>query len=235
VVGVAGNPGNTYHIPLNPGSRKQFGNAGMNGFTCCNGTALESATKLQDSIYFHSTDNQALYVNLFVPSTLTWTERNLVVTQRTSFPYEDTTRLAISGSGKFDLKIRVPRWASRGFNVKVNGKPEAVNAVPGTYLTLQRAWKDGDTIEAQMPFTFHLNRVMDQPNIASLFYGPVLLAAEESEPRSDWRPLTLDAADPGKSITGNPGTLRFSVGDVNFRPFYDTYGRYSVYLDVRLK
>ena len=45
----------------------------MNGFTCCNGTALESNTKLQDSIYFRSADNKALYVNLFVPSTLNWT------------------------------------------------------------------------------------------------------------------------------------------------------------------
>ena len=64
--------GNTYHVPLNPGARKQFGNANMSGFTCCNGTALESNTKLQDTIYFHSANNQALYVNLFIPSTLTW-------------------------------------------------------------------------------------------------------------------------------------------------------------------
>ena len=67
------NPGNTYHVPLNPGAQKRFGNANMNGFTCCNGTALESNTKLQDSIYFRSADNKALYVNLFVPSTLNWT------------------------------------------------------------------------------------------------------------------------------------------------------------------
>jgi DUF1680 family protein len=232
---AANNPGNTYHIPLNPASRKQFGNADMDGFSCCNGTALESATKLQDSIYFQSAHHQALYVNLFVPSTLTWTERNLVITQRTSFPYEDTTRLVIGGSGKFDLKLRVPRWASHGFQVKVNGQPEPGKAVPGSYLTLQRTWRDNDTIEVQMPFAFYLNRVMDQPNIASLFYGPILLAAEEAEPRSDWRPLTLDGADLGKSITCDPSTLHFSVGDVNFRPFYQTYGRYSVYLDVKLR
>ena len=229
---AANNPGNTYHIPLNPGSRKQFGNAGMDGFTCCNGTALESGTKLQDSIYFHGADHQALYVNLFVPSTLTWTERQLNLTQRTSFPYEDTTRLIIAGSGRFDLKIRVPRWATRGFQVKINDQPQAVSVVPGSYLTLQREWKDEDTIEVRMPFPFHLSRVMDQPNIASLFCGPILLAAEESEPRSDWRPVTLDAADLGKSITGDPATLRFAIGDVVFRPFYETYGRYSVYLDV---
>ena len=232
---AADNPGNTYHIPLNPGARKQFGNANMDGFTCCNGTALESGTKLQDSIYFQSADHQALYVNLFVPSTLTWAERNVTVTQRTSFPYEDVTRLAISGSGEFELKIRVPRWATRGYHVKINGQPETVDAVPGSYLSLRRTWKDKDTIEVEMPFPFYLDRVMDQPNIASLCYGPVLLAAEESGPRSDWRPVTLDAADLGKSIKGDPGTLHFSLGDVNFRPFYEMYGRYSVYLDVTLK
>ena len=44
-------PGNTYHVPLNPGARKRFGNASMTGFSCCNGTALESNTKLQDQFY----------------------------------------------------------------------------------------------------------------------------------------------------------------------------------------
>jgi len=54
--------------------------------------------------------------------------------------------------------------------------------------------------------------------------------AEESGPRTDWRPVTLDAGDIGRSITGDPGALRFSVGGIAFKPFYETYGRYSVYL-----
>src|SRR6185295_3485466 len=115
------NAGNTYHVPLNPGARKQFGNANMNGFTCCNGTALESNTKLQDTIYFRSSDNTALYVNLFIPSTLNWSERDIVVQQTTDFPYADTTRLVVKGNGRFDLKIRVPQWATKGFFVTVNG------------------------------------------------------------------------------------------------------------------
>ena len=86
-----------------------------------------------------------------------------------------------------------------------------------------------------MPFDFYLDPVMDQPNVASIFYGPVLLAAEESGPRTDWRQVTLDAADIGKSITGDPATLRFSIDGVAFKPFYETYGRHSVYLHVTLK
>ena len=228
-------PGNTYHVPLNPGVQKRFGNAEMKGFTCCNGTALESNTKLQDSIYFRSADNRTLYVNLFVPSTLTWRERNVVVQQATDFPHADTTRLAVKGNGRFDVKIRVPRWATRGFFVKVNGRDERVQAAPGTYLTLARTWRDTDTIELRMPFPFRLDTVVDQPNVASVFYGPVLLAAEEPGPRTDWRPVTLDARDIARSITGDPSTLRFAIDGVAFKPFYESYGRYSVYLHVTLK
>ena len=141
----------------------------------------------------------------------------------------------VKGGGKFDVKVRVPRWARRGFFVKINGRDEKVKATPGTYLTLTRTWKENDTIELRMPFSFDLNTVVDQPNVASVFYGPVLLAAEESGPRTDWRPVTLDARDLAKSFAGDPATLRFTLDGVAFKPFYESYGRYSVYLNVSLK
>ncbi|MFO7616245.1 MAG: glycoside hydrolase family 127 protein [Bacteroidales bacterium] len=231
----ASTPANTYHVPLRPGSVKHFGNAQMDGFSCCNGTALESNTKLQSAIWFKSADNKSLYLNLFIPSTLTWTDRQLTVTQATSFPNEDQTRLTIGGSGKFDLHIRVPHWATKGFFVTINGKKENVKAEPGTYIRISRTWKDGDVVELRMPFTFYLEPVMDQQNIASLFYGPVLLAAQEPEPRKDWRQVTLDAKDIGKTISGDPKKLEFNIDGVLFKPFYETYGRHSVYLDVRLR
>ena len=228
-------PANTYHVSLRPGSVKQFSNADMTGFTCCNGTAIESSTKLQNSIYFKSSKNQALYVNLYVPSTLKWTEKKVTIEQTTSFPNEDHTRLTIKGNGEFDLNVRVPHWATKGFFVKINGKEEEVKVVPGSYLTLSRRWKDGDTIELRMPFPFYLDPVMDQQNIASLFYGPVLLAAQETEPRKEWCKVTLDAEDISKSIEGDPKKLQFIIDGIVFKPFYETYGRHSVYLDVTLK
>ncbi|MBN1939939.1 MAG: glycoside hydrolase family 127 protein, partial [Candidatus Aminicenantes bacterium] len=207
----------------------------MDGFSCCNGTALESNTKLQDSIYFRSADNQALYVNLFIPSTVAWTERGVMVTQSTNFPYADSTVLKISGSGAFALNVRVPGWAAGGFFVKINGREEKVEAKPGTYLTLRREWKDGDTVTLRMPFSFRLESVMDMPNLASIFYGPVLLAVQEDAPLSAWRAVTLDAADMSKSITGDPAALSFGLNGLVLKPFFESYGNYSVYLDVTLK
>jgi DUF1680 family protein len=172
---AADDPGNTYHVPLTPGAQKRFGNEEMGGFTCCNGTALESNTKLQDSIYFRSADHQTLYVNLFVPSTLTWSARNLTIQQVTDFPYADTTRLIVDGDGRFDLKVRVPQWATRGFEVAINGRAQMLEAEPGSYVSLGQTWRANDTVDIRMPFGYSLDPVMDQPNVASLFYGPVLL------------------------------------------------------------
>lgn len=228
-------PANTYHVPLGPGSIKHFGNHDMTGFTCCNGTAIESSTKLQNSIYFKSEDNNELYVNLFVPSTLNWEERDITIEQNTAFPKEDHTRLKIMGSGKFDLKIRFPKWAKQGFLVKINGKEQKIKAEPGSYLSLNRNWKNGDIVELRIPFDFYLDPVMDQQNIASLFYGPVLLAAQETQPRKEWRKVTLDSRDISKSIKGDPKKLEFKIDGVQFKPFYETYGRHSVYLNVELK
>jgi DUF1680 family protein len=207
----------------------------MTGFTCCNGTAIESNTKLQNTIYFKRNNDQALYVNLFIPSVLNWTERKVVIEQTTSFPKEDETKLTITGNGKFDVHIRVPNWATKGYIVKINGKEMNSKATPGTYIQLTRNWKTGDVIEVKMPFQFHLDPMMDQQNVASLFYGPILLAAQETEARKEWRKITLDAQDISKSISGDPKQLQFNIGDIVFKPFYETYGRHSVYLDVILK
>jgi len=96
-------------------------------------------------------------------------------------------------------------------------------------MTITRNWRANDTVELRMPFGFELDHVMDQPNVASIFYGPVLLAAEESASRSDWRQVTLDASDLGKSITGDQASLRFTIDGTTLKPFHESYGRHSVY------
>jgi hypothetical protein len=61
------------------------------------------------------------------------------------------------------------------------------------------------------------------------------LAAQESEPLKEWRKVTLNVNDIGKSITGDPEKLQFNIDGIVYKPFYESYGRYSVYLNVTLK
>src|SRR6185295_8540799 len=168
------NPMVTYFVPVRPGQRRSYGNVG----TCCGGTGMENHTKYQDSIYFKAADESALYVNLYIPSTLTWTERRFVVTQATNYPFEGASTLNVNGEGPLDIKLRVPSWVRKGFAVRVNGAAQKLEATPGTYVTLRRTWRAGDRIDIAMPFTFRTERAIDNAAVQSIFYGPTLMAVQ---------------------------------------------------------
>ncbi|KAI1827766.1 hypothetical protein F4861DRAFT_287537 [Xylaria intraflava] len=162
----------TYFQPLTPGTPRSYGNTG----TCCGGTGMESHTKYQETVYFWSADESALWVNLYIPSTLTWTEKGFEVKQETAFPRADTSKFTITGQGPLDVKLRVPAWAKNGFNVAINGQAQTdAVAQPGSYLTLSRTWKTGDVVEVTMPFSIHIERSLDRPDTQTILWGPIVL------------------------------------------------------------
>ncbi|GAP83078.2 putative acetyl- carboxylase [Rosellinia necatrix] len=162
----------SYFQQLTPGTRRDFGNTG----TCCGGTGMESHTKYQETVYLRSADGSALWVNLYVPSTLTWAERGFTVKQETAFPRNDTAKLTVTGQGPLDIKLRVPAWALRGFEVTVNGQVQQPAAPsPGSYLTLSRTWAAGDVISVRMPFSIRIERARDRPDTQAILWGPLVL------------------------------------------------------------
>ncbi|KAK7420370.1 hypothetical protein QQX98_002793 [Neonectria punicea] len=162
----------TYFQPLTPGSSREYGNTG----TCCGGTGMESHTKYQETVYLRSADDSALWVNLYIPSTLAWAEKGFKVVQETTFPRGDTAKFTITGHGKLDIKLRVPAWARKGFHASVNGEAQSGEEVqPGSYLSLNRTWKTGDVIQVRMPFSIQIERALDRPDTQAILWGPVLL------------------------------------------------------------
>lgn len=231
----------TYFVPVQPGSRREYGNAG----TCCGGTGLESHTKYQDSIYFRSRDDSTLYVNLYIASTLRWPERGLTLVQETRYPEDGVSRLTFGGidqgSGPLELQLRVPTWVdgtldagtpNEGPAVSVNGTVQDVAIVPGTYVTLSRDWNPGDVVEITMPLRFHVERTDDDPTVQSLYYGPTLLALQADAVSEDlssgllelslYPDLKLDGilASAVTSFTGGDSQSEFLVDGFTFLPFY---------------
>jgi uncharacterized protein len=165
-----------YYVPLQPGMYKTFGTP-FDAFWCCTGTGSEEYAKLTDSIYFH--DDHNLFVNLFIPSTLDWTERGLKLRQTTKLPYEDHVTFTVdrAPTSPVALKIRVPYWATKDFVVSINGTPQSVTATPSTYVTIEHNWAAGDVIVVDMPLTLHINTTPDDKNVQAAMYGPLVLAA----------------------------------------------------------
>ncbi|MFK4598869.1 beta-L-arabinofuranosidase domain-containing protein [Streptomyces pristinaespiralis] len=213
----------TYFIGLAPGAVRDF--TPKQGTTCCEGTGIESATKYQDSVYFRTRDGSGLYVNLYTASTLDWTDRGVRVTQTTRFPYQQGSTLRIAGSGTFDLHLRVPHWADAGFFVRVNGRAHHGGAAPGSYLTVSRAWRDGDTVEISMPFTLRTEPALDDHDVQCLMYGPVHLVARHEQReflRFGLFPSASLSGDLVQALTPVPGRpLHFLLDGVGIAPFFE--------------
>ena len=89
---------------------------------CCAGTLPQVATDYRINAYFHGP--RAVYVNLYVPSTLRWTENGaaLSLTQEGEYPFEDHVAFTVQSSAPTELTLhfRIPAWAE-GASVWVNG------------------------------------------------------------------------------------------------------------------
>jgi DUF1680 family protein len=151
--------------------------------TCCEGQGTRLIGSMPEHIYSLASDG--LYVNLFEPSTLHWTEggASLRLKTVTRFPFDPEVRLQFSAARPTPAKIRVrvPSWAICEMAVNVNGKPAATGK-PGSYVVLDRAWAEGDVASFTLPAALGVEQYagVDQiPDHAryAVSYGPILLAA----------------------------------------------------------
>ncbi|EXK83950.1 hypothetical protein FOQG_11899 [Fusarium oxysporum f. sp. raphani 54005] len=226
----------TYFTPLKAGGRRGVGPAwgggtwstDYNSFWCCQGTGVETNTKLMDSIYFHTSDT--LYVNLFTPSKLNWSQKKVSVTQTTDFPESDTSTFKISGdTSEWTLAVRIPSWTSKA-SIKVNGQAANVAVQPGKYALIKRQWKSGDTVTVQLPMSLHTVAANDDQTLGAIAFGPVILAGNYGQSTLNGNP-TIDLA----SIKRKGNTdLTFGATSggkaVELGPFYDAQGfNYAVY------
>ncbi|MET7426723.1 beta-L-arabinofuranosidase domain-containing protein [Dactylosporangium sp. NPDC005555] len=227
----------TYFTPLRPGGRRGVGPAWGGGtwstdydsFWCCQGTGVETNTKLMESIYFYN--GTTLTVNLFTPSVLTWSQRGITVTQTTTYPVSDTTTLQVAGSvsGSWTMRIRIPSWTS-GATVSVNGTAQSIATMPGTYASLTRSWTSGDTVTVRLPMAVAVRPANDNANVVAVTYGPVVLAGNYGNTTLSAPPaLTTSSV----TRTGS-GSLAFTAtaggATVALNPFQDAHGyNYAVY------
>jgi DUF1680 family protein len=187
---------------------------------CCSGTFPQLAADYGISSYYSSKDG--IYVNLFLPSRVSWSQNNTkcTLTQTTEYPKANTTQLdfALSSPESFAVYVRIPAWAGAKTTLSVNGRRTDSPVVPGKFLALQRTWKDGDRVELEMDLSLHLEAIDEQsPYRVALMYGPLALFAVGEIPARMTRAQMLAATSvPGSS---SDWLVRTDAGNLTFRPF----------------
>jgi hypothetical protein len=165
-----------YFFPLAAGYWRAY-NSPEESFWCCTGTGVEEFAKFADTIYFHRGSD--VYVNQFLASTLDWKEEGLKIEQVTRFPAEQGTTLKIKSAGTTarTIHIRIPSWTTEDAKVKINGKPLDAISNPGSYLSIRKIWRNGDTISLSLPMTLRQEPLPGDDTITAALYGPLVLAA----------------------------------------------------------
>jgi uncharacterized protein len=167
----------TYFVSMQPGHFKTYSKP-EGSCWCCTGSGIENPAVYTQHIYFHSAET--LWVNLFVSSTLDWSEKGMNVRMETAFPLSDSVRLTLgcAQSTQAKIRLRIPSWISGAPTISINGVVQNLSTTAGSYLELDRTWADGDVINLTIPMGLRLDHSMDDSTQVSILYGPILLAGD---------------------------------------------------------
>jgi hypothetical protein len=206
-----------YYSDYNPAAHKGHH---RDKWPCCSGTFPQLAADYGISSYLRGQDG--IYVNLFVPSRLSWLQNKTraTLTQTTEYPRTNETQLALKldRPETFAVNLRIPAWAGPKTSVSINGRRAEAAIEPGKFLALQRTWKDGDRIEFELETPLRLEAVDDQsPNLVALMRGPLALFAAGDIPERLTRKQLLSAA--AVSQNSNDWISKTDRSDLTLRPF----------------
>jgi DUF1680 family protein len=221
-----------YYSDYQPSTHKGYF---PDNWPCCAGTLAQVVPDYLISAYFRGSDG--VYVNLFTPSELNWTfnDQPVRLVQATNYPESESTEIRVQAAApaEFTMHVRIPGWLQSPAMLSVNGKSVPVPAERGTFAAVRRVWRNNDTLQVNLPFSFCTEAVDEQhPNIVAVMRGPLMLVALDSPAK-----LAQDTLSAGsiKPVPSAPQTFETAAPPSTTRlaPFYTVADQgYSTYLEV---
>lgn len=199
---------------------------------CCSGTFPQLTADYGISSYYKGDDG--IYVNLFMPSRVSWSQNNtqVTLTQTTEYPRTETTQLGFSLARPetFTVYVRIPAWAGPKTTISVNGGRSEAGVEPGKFLALKRTWKDGDRVEAEFEMPLRLDPVDNENrNNVALVRGPLALFAVNEIPANITGKQLLAATKVAQS--SHDWSSKTENGVLTFRPFMEIMSEnYRLYI-----
>src|ERR1700682_5535052 len=206
-----------YYSDYNNAGKKVHG---RDKWPCCSGTFPQLAADYGISSYYQSRDG--IYINLFLPSRVSWSQGNTpcTLTQTTEYPRANTSQFEfkLARPETFSVYVRIPAWAGAKTALSINGRHADNELIPGKFLAVQRTWKDGDRIEMETHMPLGLEAIDEQnPNTVALMRGPVALFGVGDIPPRITRKQLLAATAVAQS--SEDWVVQTDAGSLVLRPF----------------
>jgi DUF1680 family protein len=164
--------------------------------------------------YAYAVNDDSLWVNLYIQGSAgaKFNGQNVTLNVETNYPWDGKVLLTphLDQPARFELRLRVPAWC-QGQTVSVNGETQAAPKLDRGYIVLARDWKQGDTVELNLPMPVFL--VAANPNVKAdsgqlaIQRGPLIYCLEACDQDADLASLylTRDAelkAEESKDLLG---------------------------------
>jgi uncharacterized protein len=148
---------------------------------CCPGNLRRAFAYLPH--YFYALGDGRITVNLYGESEARLKLKNsatITLVQETDYPATGKIRFRVEPSSpvKQSISFRIPAWC-RSPAVFLNGERFAEEAMPGTFLTIEREWAAGDTVDLDFPMQWRwIAGIRTQQGKAALARGPVVYSLD---------------------------------------------------------
>lgn len=163
----------------------------LHSCSCCFPNLWRFLPALSEYLFSH--DAEGIYINLYTSAEARHTLRSgteVLLDMQTDYPHagEVKLRIGLERPTAFKLRLRIPAWC-RSATVTVNGGTHCT-AEAGTYHTIQRDWREGDTVSIEMPMPVtalvSVPRITHNLGQVALQRGPIVYCLEQEDtPRFD--------------------------------------------------
>jgi Beta-L-arabinofuranosidase, GH127/Ricin-type beta-trefoil lectin domain-like len=156
---------------------------GVDQYRCCPHNYGMGWPYFTEELWLATTGN-GLAAAMYAPSKVTAAVGDgtkVTVTETTDYPFDDTVTFTVSAphSVEFPLLLRIPGWCSAP-QLTVNGQAVSASAGP-SFVTLQRAWHDGDTAVLHLPQNIVLRTWPGNHGATAVDRGPLTYALSIGE------------------------------------------------------
>jgi uncharacterized protein len=245
-----------YFLPLAAGSHKVWGSR-TNDFWCCHGSLVQAQSRHDRYIYY--TGKGAFVVAQYIPSEVSWEQNGTPVRLVQTMLHEAEEhrlhverdpserpnhwaidiKVAADKPVEFALKLRMPWWLRGKPGIIIDGKTEAIDAAPSSFVVLRRVWNH-NRIRLVLPKGLSVSPLPDRPDTVAFMDGPVVLAGltgeEQTLQGNASQPESILAPDDEREWSDWLGGYRTVNQDRNFRlvPLNTvTDQTYTVYFPIR--
>jgi hypothetical protein len=151
---------------------------------CCQHNVSHGWPYYTESLWM-ATPGNGLAAVLYAPSKVTakvGDGTEVMIVENTRYPFDEEIRLTVrtAKTVRFPLYLRIPLWCDNP-KVTANSRVTALKGREGSYILIDREWKDGDEVGLTLPMKISITKWTSNQDGTSVSRGPLTYSLKIGE------------------------------------------------------